>query len=174
MQFLADESCDFAVVRALRAAGHDVKAVAEAALGATDHAVLELAVRERRVLLTEDKDFGQLVFAASRSTGGVIFIRFPATARSHFPASLLISSVQSRKGSLVHLPSFNLHAFAFHAGRRTAHEPSGHRPETPELPGRMRQYSGNAQQIITDGTGSRVAEKLKAAFSCHCSCTLTM
>jgi hypothetical protein len=38
----------------------------------------------------------------------------------------------------------------------------------------MRQYSGNAQQIITDGTGSRVAEKLKAAFSCHCSCTLTM
>ena len=53
MQFLADESCDFAVVRALRAAGHDVKAVAEAALGATDQAVLELAVRERRVLLTE-------------------------------------------------------------------------------------------------------------------------
>jgi hypothetical protein len=33
MHFLADESCDFAVVRALRAAGHDVKAVAEVALG---------------------------------------------------------------------------------------------------------------------------------------------
>jgi hypothetical protein len=29
MRFLADESCDFAVVRALRAAGHDVLAVAE-------------------------------------------------------------------------------------------------------------------------------------------------
>jgi predicted nucleic acid-binding OB-fold protein len=34
MHFLADESCDFGVVRALRAAGHDVKAVAEVALGA--------------------------------------------------------------------------------------------------------------------------------------------
>lgn len=98
MQFLADESCDFAVVRALREARHDVKAVAEVALGATDHAVLELAVRERRVLLTEDKDFGQLVFAASRSTGGVIVIRCPATARSQLPRIVvdLINSEQER------------------------------------------------------------------------------
>ena len=59
MRFLADESCDFGIVRALRAAGHDVKAVAEAALGAADAVVLELAARERRVLLTEDKDFGR-------------------------------------------------------------------------------------------------------------------
>jgi len=45
MFVLADESCDFAVVRALRAAGHDVKAVAEVALGAADDVVLELAWR---------------------------------------------------------------------------------------------------------------------------------
>jgi len=89
MFFLADESCDFAVVRALRAAGHDVKAVAEVALGAADDVVLELASRERRVLLTEDKDFGQLVFAAATSTSGVIFIRYPATARSLLPQIIL-------------------------------------------------------------------------------------
>jgi hypothetical protein len=38
MRFLADESCDFRVVRALRAAAHDVKAVMELAPGAADHA----------------------------------------------------------------------------------------------------------------------------------------
>lgn len=85
MRFLADESCDFAIVRALRAAGHDVTAVAEVALGAADDMVLELARREQRLLLTEDKDFGQLVYAGGNAAGSVIFIRYPATARSLLP-----------------------------------------------------------------------------------------
>ena len=59
MRFLADESCDFAVVRALRAAGHDVLAVAELSPRSDDRAVIDLAAQENRVLLTEDKDFGQ-------------------------------------------------------------------------------------------------------------------
>lgn len=98
MYFLADESCDFAVVRALRAAGHDVKAVAEVALGATDDVVLEIASREQRMLLTEDKDFGQLIFAAGTSTSGVIFIRYPTTARSLLPQIIvdLVNTEQDR------------------------------------------------------------------------------
>ena len=71
MQFLADESCDFAVVRALRAAGHAVTAVGEVAAGASDEKVIATAIREGAVLLTADKDFGQLVFAERRATGGV-------------------------------------------------------------------------------------------------------
>ncbi len=81
MQFLADESADFAAVRALRADGHDVVAVAEIAGGAPDDVVLELARTSGRILLTEDKDFGQLVYADRQATGGVILIRFPARAR---------------------------------------------------------------------------------------------
>ncbi|OGA47761.1 MAG: hypothetical protein A3F74_04595 [Betaproteobacteria bacterium RIFCSPLOWO2_12_FULL_62_58] len=42
-RFLADESCDFGVVRALRAAGFDVVAVVEKAPGALDERVIELA-----------------------------------------------------------------------------------------------------------------------------------
>lgn len=61
MRFLADESCDFAVVRALREAGHDVLAIREVSPRAEDSAVVDRAHREERVLLTEDKDFGQLV-----------------------------------------------------------------------------------------------------------------
>ena len=89
MRFLADESCDFSVVRALRAAGHDVVAVAEVAPTIEDTEVIERAVRETRVLLTEDKDFGQLVYAGARKSSGVILIRFPANARSVLPALVL-------------------------------------------------------------------------------------
>jgi predicted nuclease of predicted toxin-antitoxin system len=85
MRFLADESCDFAVVRALRAEGHAVTTVSEVAAGAPDGRVIAIAIRERAVLLTEDKDFGQLVFAERRATGGVILIRFPAAFRAELP-----------------------------------------------------------------------------------------
>jgi predicted nuclease of predicted toxin-antitoxin system len=81
MLFLADESCDFAVVRALRDAGYDVLAVAEAARGATDPEVIRLATHEQRILLTEDKDFGWLVYAAGAGSLGVVLIRFPSLVR---------------------------------------------------------------------------------------------
>ena len=89
MRFLADESCDHAVVRALRAAGFDVLAVADVTPRATDEAVIELAARDGRVLLTEDKDFGQLVYADARPSAGVILVRFPAGARSSLADGVL-------------------------------------------------------------------------------------
>jgi predicted nuclease of predicted toxin-antitoxin system len=82
VRFLADESCDFAVVTALRGGGHDVGAVVETNAGADDEIVLALARADARVLLTEDKDFGLLAYAIVRETAGVILIRFPAGARS--------------------------------------------------------------------------------------------
>ena len=81
MRFLADESCDFAAVTALRASGHDVIAVADLSPGADDESVLALARTESRVLLTEDKDFGLLAYAGGQATAGVILIRYPASAR---------------------------------------------------------------------------------------------
>jgi predicted nuclease of predicted toxin-antitoxin system len=82
LRFLADESCDFVVVRALRVAGYDVLAIAEQASGTSDRDVIQLALDDGRVLLTEDKDFGQLVFAAFAGSRGVILIRFPSDARA--------------------------------------------------------------------------------------------
>ncbi len=89
MRFLADESCDFSIVRALRAAGHDVVAVAELLGGTPDHEVINLARADGRVLLTEDKDFGQLVFSALAGSSGVILIRYPATVRDRLPLSVV-------------------------------------------------------------------------------------
>lgn len=79
---LADESVDFAVVRALREAGYDVQAVAETRPGISDAEVIDWAYRRGRVLLTEDKDFGQLVFGSRQSAKGVILLRYRIDARS--------------------------------------------------------------------------------------------
>ena len=81
MRFLADENCDVAVVRALRADGHDVRAVQESRPGALDEEVLSWAVAENRVLLTEDKDFGHIVHVHAMPSLGVVLIRFPASTR---------------------------------------------------------------------------------------------
>ena len=103
MRFLVDESCDFAVVRALRAAGHEILAAAEVAGGAEDDVIIELARSEQRILLTEDKDFGHLVFAAARQSAGVVLIRWPVSARSSMGVAV-VEFVHARSES-AHRPT---------------------------------------------------------------------
>ena len=88
LRFLADESCDFAIVRTLRADGYDVIAVGEITQRSDDREVIEQAVREGRILLTEDKDFGWLVFVSHANSAGVILIRFPGNARAALARSV--------------------------------------------------------------------------------------
>lgn len=82
MRFLADENCDFAVVRALRDAGHDVALVKDRCRGADDEIVATVAQSEQRILVTEDKGFGQIVQALSAASVGIVLLRFPTAARS--------------------------------------------------------------------------------------------
>jgi predicted nuclease of predicted toxin-antitoxin system len=89
MRLLADESCDFRIVRALRAAGHDITAVIEFAPGRDDASVLEIAVHEQRTFITEDRDFGQLVYASTKPGPGVILVRYPSTQRAGLPAIMV-------------------------------------------------------------------------------------
>ncbi len=75
MRLLANENFPRVAVDALRSAGHDVGWVRSDAPGATDDDVLAKALAERRILLTFDKDFGELVFArgTAASCGIVLF-----------------------------------------------------------------------------------------------------
>lgn len=82
LSFLADESCDFGIVRALRAEGHNVLAVAEMMSRSDDRELIDFAASEERILITEDKDFGWLVHVAGAKSNGVMFIRFPGNRRS--------------------------------------------------------------------------------------------
>ncbi|NGZ09808.1 MAG: hypothetical protein CV088_10545 [Nitrospira sp. LK70] len=75
MNLVADESIDAAITIWLRQEGHRVWAVAEMTPGLTDEAVLALAHDQRAILVTADKDFGELVFRQGRATHGVMLIR---------------------------------------------------------------------------------------------------
>lgn len=81
LRFLADESCDFGVVRALRTHGYDVLAVSEITTRSVDRELIDQAYQENRILITEDKDFGWLVYVRRANSAGVILIRYPGNAR---------------------------------------------------------------------------------------------
>lgn len=75
MLFLVDESTGTAVAQSLRNEGHDVKAVADVLPEADDEDVLRFAMAEDRILITNDKDFGELVFRSGQPCPGLILIR---------------------------------------------------------------------------------------------------
>jgi predicted nuclease of predicted toxin-antitoxin system len=83
LPWLADECVDAGLVARLRENGHDVLYTAETASGSNDARVLEIALRESRLLLTEDKDFGELVFRSSKkAVPGVVLLRIPPERNS--------------------------------------------------------------------------------------------
>ena len=76
MNLVADESVERQVVERLRRDGHEVLYIAESEPGITDELVLERANEKVALLLTADKDFGELIFQEGRlSSGGVVLIR---------------------------------------------------------------------------------------------------
>ena len=75
MEFLVDESAGMAVVESLRTAGHDVLAVAEAMPQADDRDIIARAAGEKRILVTNDKDFGEFVFRSGQANHGVVLLR---------------------------------------------------------------------------------------------------
>lgn len=77
MKFLVDESVEFSVVLFLRDSGHDVIAVAENFPSLEDTKVLLFGKNERRIVITNDKDFSGLIFLHQLPHAGVIFFRLP-------------------------------------------------------------------------------------------------
>lgn len=80
MRWLVNENVSATVVRALRNRGHDVLSVKESLRGAADPAVLAVAQSDQRVLVTHDKDFGELAFRFGLPAGcGVVLFRLSGT-----------------------------------------------------------------------------------------------
>lgn len=76
MRFLVDEGLPVRLGSYLNAAGHDAKAVGrDYPFALADHVILELAVAEQRIVLTNDKDFGDLIFRDRLPHAGVILFR---------------------------------------------------------------------------------------------------
>jgi len=75
VRFLADENVERLLVDALRADGHDIVQAQAVSENGDDEAVLSRANTESRILLTNDKDFGELVFRLGRVSTGIVLIR---------------------------------------------------------------------------------------------------
>jgi predicted nuclease of predicted toxin-antitoxin system len=76
MRFVAEECVSPVVVAWLRGRGHDVLSILEAHRSAKDGFVLALAAREGRILLTEDNDYGEMIFRGGvPNPAGMILLR---------------------------------------------------------------------------------------------------
>ncbi len=76
MKFLVDENVAASVTRLLQSRGHDVKTVQQAGLvGAQDNVLIQLALDEKRIIITHDKDFGAILAYPLKQHSGVVLLR---------------------------------------------------------------------------------------------------
>ena len=75
MKFFVDENLPRMLVEWLRALGCDVVSASESGPGEADTAWAELALRDERILLTQDKDFGDLIYRNGLASHGVVLLR---------------------------------------------------------------------------------------------------
>ncbi len=94
MDFLANENFPFYSVRLLRSAGYNVASVIEDAPGASDRDVLKRAHEEKRIILTFDRDYGELIYRHKSSAPvGIVYFRFnPSTPAE--PAEILLNVLE--------------------------------------------------------------------------------
>jgi predicted nuclease of predicted toxin-antitoxin system len=80
VKFLIDESADARLAAHLISLGHDATLVAQSHRpGLPDEEVLAAAVEEDRILITDDRDFGELIFRYRQTHAGVIYFRLTTT-----------------------------------------------------------------------------------------------
>lgn len=96
MRILADENFPGEAVEALRLHGHDVVWIRTSAPGSSDRNVLLYAANDNRILITLDKDFGELVFRAGLSAPpGIILFRIAPVSPSAI-ARIAVIALQAR------------------------------------------------------------------------------
>ncbi len=75
LRFLADVNIEKQLIDFLRNSGYNVKCISEIDCQMEDEELLSLSNREKRIILTNDKDFGELIFYQQKATSGIILIR---------------------------------------------------------------------------------------------------
>lgn len=101
MIFLGDESVDYQIIERLRAQGLDVLYVAEMDPGVSDELVLNEANLRNAVLITVDKDFGELVYRQKRLHTGVILLRLWGLSGSD-KATITFNAIREHGHEMAH------------------------------------------------------------------------
>lgn len=77
MKFIANENIPLKTIESLRKRGVDVLSIKNYGFGLKDEEVIKIAAKEHRILITLDKDFGELVFRKAKKCKGIILLRIP-------------------------------------------------------------------------------------------------
>jgi predicted nuclease of predicted toxin-antitoxin system len=101
MDFLANENFPLFSIRILREAGHNVASVSEDSSGAKDFFVLKRAHEEKRIILTFDRDYGELIYRHKLFIpDGIVYFRFnPYTPEE--PAEILLDILEKEKVTII-------------------------------------------------------------------------
>ena len=100
MRIFADENIGTATVQQLRDEGHFVTWVIEGGRGSTDPKVLSSALEANSLLITNDKDFGELVFRHRQHTAGVLLLRIHDLPYS-LRAKMVLAAIHAEGESLL-------------------------------------------------------------------------
>ncbi|HEY2725984.1 MAG TPA: DUF5615 family PIN-like protein [Parafilimonas sp.] len=89
MNIIADESLNFLFVSFLRENGFTIFSIAEKRPSVNDELILEMSLNSPSIIITEDKDFGELIFKLKREFSSVIFLRYGLSEEDRIKKSLL-------------------------------------------------------------------------------------
>jgi predicted nuclease of predicted toxin-antitoxin system len=123
MRFLADENVSRRVIERLRGGGHDVISIAETRSGATDTIVLNAADAEDRILVTEDRDFGEMIIRQRLEICGMILLeldRLSNATEADTVAEVVSTHADRLLGNLVVIEPGRIRIRPLPRGRRGA------------------------------------------------------
>ena len=93
MRFLANENFPASSFRILQKNKWDIEHIGETNMGISDEEVIELSIRESRIIITFDSDYGELVFKHGFKPKGVIYLRIKKFT-PEYPAQLLTELIE--------------------------------------------------------------------------------
>ena len=96
MRLVADENVPLQAVELLREKGHDVLSICESLPQTADEDILEIAEKDKRIVLTFDKDFGELAFCSNLpASSGIVLFRIPLLSVNYLTATI-VEAIESR------------------------------------------------------------------------------
>jgi len=100
VKLLADECIERSIVNHLKENGFDIFTVAELTPGASDDIVIKLANKKKSILVTADKDFGELFYRQRKLTYGIILLRLHGLS-SENKARVIVKTLNEHKDELL-------------------------------------------------------------------------
>ena len=106
-KIVADQSVDYRLVRYLKDLDFEILSIQDRHPGIPDDEVLEISIKNKSILITEDSDFGEWIFAHKKKAIGVVFLRYHHTELNQIKNTLLNGPHRQDNNKKKFFPFFN-------------------------------------------------------------------